>query len=511
MKLSRYYAVLALSVLLSILAVTATLYYSPIISVDSSLYLLTSQVYASQGFKAMLTGVNWPFYPLLIHYTHVITGLSSLHSAYLQNYLYFIVSVLAFLGIVRRLGGELRHVIWALFAIMSFRYFIKINAGTIRDTGYLCFYLLSLYHFIRFAGKQTWCRGVVWIVCMVIATLYRIEGVVILALSPFAALFFEAKSVRARFLAWFKLVWPGFVLFLFLIIASCLSHAFFLLASDKFMDSVVPMYGNQAVQNFQNAVHTIATQSVVDTSFAGAAPWVLVFGLIGAYIAYLVMTLGVGKTLAVIYLKRAGAQFHHNQKWALGFYIVPYLLFTLFYVFMLRFLDSRYLLGLSLALLTLVPFSLVKMFTRWKTLPKWHFKNGLFPLVMLFMCLSILSTFCHIGPSKRYMLRAAKWLNTHTQKEAVIVTQGTKLAYYVDRSVVGWRCHVAQIGGVFQQSPCFTLNSATNLPSSYQYIVYDVKNKKALAAIDMKMHNQKPIKVFKSNRSREMLIYQHDA
>jgi len=116
------------AVLLGFVFVSLAIYYRPIISGDSTYYLHAANIFKAQGFAAASRVYAWPYYPVLLGVVSKSTGLSVLHAGYSLNYVFFVVSLLSFLLLIRELGGDLTHQWLGLFVILSYHYFVKFMA-----------------------------------------------------------------------------------------------------------------------------------------------------------------------------------------------------------------------------------------------------------------------------------------------------------------------------------------------------------------------------------------------
>ena len=190
----------------------------PDVGMDGILYLRCAAAYDQSGLKAAMTLYPWPFYSIVIAYIHHL-GLSYINSgrlldALLQAWMvYFFIRLVFHFNPTRRLG------FWALLCILSYSTFNGQRSMLFRDFGYWAFYLTSIWLVLSFLKKEK--QSYLWLfgLSTLLAALFRIEGVLIAAMT--IILFFFASigsfTVRCRnsaILAW--PFWGGVLLFLLL-------------------------------------------------------------------------------------------------------------------------------------------------------------------------------------------------------------------------------------------------------------------------------------------------------
>ena len=153
----------------------------PIINKDGTLYVLASQAFLQGNFASGLDAYKWPFYPLTVACVAWITGMSAEASALLFNALMRGLGGIAFLLIVKRLGGSYRQILLAMLVYLFFPGLNELQSMIIRDIAFLACFLWMIVFFVDTLREPAPARFALFIVSGLLATAYRIEGIVYLA------------------------------------------------------------------------------------------------------------------------------------------------------------------------------------------------------------------------------------------------------------------------------------------------------------------------------------------
>ena len=187
-----YFASVILSVLFSWFAWRQYAVINP----DGICYVLSAEQFASHGLKAVMQTcgqANWPFYSVLLALTTALSGLSLETSAFLLNTLFDAMAVLFFVLIVQRLNASPRIIFLGLLTILCAHDFNSVRDNIVRDHGYWMCYLASLYCLLRYVERPTFFWAGAFGISTIIATLFRIEGLVFFVLLPLSVLACQGK------------------------------------------------------------------------------------------------------------------------------------------------------------------------------------------------------------------------------------------------------------------------------------------------------------------------------
>src|SRR3990167_7912644 len=205
------------AIIISILLSLSMNMSRPLVNPDAICYLSSAESMGEYGIKAamQLCGqAKWPFYSMLIYGFVTMSHLSYVIAAYILDGFFSLFSVVMFILIVKKLGGS-RRVLWlAAMVILLSHQFNNVREYIIRDHGFWAFYLTSLFLLLRYFQTPSYLGAFLWSLSLLIATLFRLEGLFFLVLLPFLSWGILSYSLRARA--------QHFLLLYFPLIAACL-------------------------------------------------------------------------------------------------------------------------------------------------------------------------------------------------------------------------------------------------------------------------------------------------
>ncbi len=180
-----YIVTATLSALLSFYAFQA----NDVINKDGTLYVYTAEAFLDGGLSKAMSVFSWPFFSILIAWFHALTGASFEISAYSVNSILLIVLAITCLRIYEEISTPNLPLWIPALLILALPIVNDYRIYVIRGHGFWAFMLLALLFFIRYSKQPSMRTAILWQSFAIIATLFRIEGVVFLALAPFYFLF----------------------------------------------------------------------------------------------------------------------------------------------------------------------------------------------------------------------------------------------------------------------------------------------------------------------------------
>jgi hypothetical protein len=169
------------------------------INPDSVLYLESAKAFSNGNWKAGFDIFEWPLYSLCITLINKITQFGVHVSAQILNVIFFAIATYSFIKIIQLAGGKQRQLIAGALIWLSAQYMISgVLEMLMRDEGFWAFFLFSLVFFIQFYQKHQLKHALLWQVCIIIATLFRIEAILYLMFLPCLLLFQTQYSWQQR-------------------------------------------------------------------------------------------------------------------------------------------------------------------------------------------------------------------------------------------------------------------------------------------------------------------------
>lgn len=173
-----------------LLSMTLAAMMGEVINRDGIIYVRAAQAFLDGGLEAAMQVYNWPAYSILFALLSRLSGLSLETSAHLVNAALMVLLADAFIRLCARLAPQTARPWVAALVFLSFPP-LSHSLEIYRDWGYLAFAVFAAVPMVRFWQDE---RGraadaLLWQAGIGAATLFRVEGAVLLALTPLALLF----------------------------------------------------------------------------------------------------------------------------------------------------------------------------------------------------------------------------------------------------------------------------------------------------------------------------------
>lgn len=427
-----YIAAVLLSLLLSFMGFNHLFF--PDIGVDGVLYLRCAAAYNQGGLKAAMALYPWPFYYILIAHLHQL-GLSYITAARVLDAVLQTWMVYFFVRIVFHFNPSARVGLWALLCIICYSTFNDERGLFLRDFGYWAFYLTSFWAALVFLKTEK--QRYLWLfgLSILVAALFRIEGVVIAISSVVLFFFMPGWSLYARCRNSVIMAWPFWLgALLFLLIGS---HN---------------LYGGGRLQDiYSYLTHGVATvlqnrEQTIDLMDKALKPYYtfihtnqMYLGmLIGFFIYKIVVCTGVIYIGFAVYswAKKALVLGRRDKTLWYGLMIIQVFILAVFLMNNL-FLTSRYVLALCLLILLWTPFGIEQLYQKALLCTRKWRVGFVIALGCLFI-FNLLGSFVQIGASKQYVLDMTNWLRLHTGANDRIAVNDPIVLYRVKGAIPTW-------------------------------------------------------------------------
>lgn len=422
-----FFFAISASILLSFLAN----YHQTIINPDAICYLLSAKEVGYSGMKGAmhLCGqAQWPFYPVLIYSFAKYFHLSYLSSAYILNGIFSLLTVLTFMMIVKELKGS-SSVLWlAAGVILCAHTFNSVREYIIRDHGFWSFYLISIFLLLRYFQQPTLKIAFSWSISLLIASLFRIEGMIFLISIPFLTWFDFRNSFKQKLKIFFEL-------HSLLIILSLIFSLWFFYKSDHVLEkfgriSELPyqmQHGLMLIANRYQAIQVALAQHVLTVDARGKAGSILMLVFVAWYLISVMSNLSWIYVLLFIYtLWNKATSFTSHAKFVLYSYLTVNFFVTFTFLLERNFLSKRYLIALSLVLMLWIPFGLHHFIKRSVNL-RYYWQ---LVLVLTLIFFTVRGDFFGRGYSKSYVQEAGQWMSKNIPNEATLYVNDYQLMFY---------------------------------------------------------------------------------
>ncbi len=424
-----------LAFIFSLLISAYTIWADDTINDNGYIYLQAAQFFLDRGIDAAYAVSSMPFFSIVIGTVSIITGLSLEHSTYLLNSILFAVMAVAFGKIVSELTADRRVLIIALILLLAHP---KINdnyrAAIIRDPGYWAFYLLAILSYLRFWKDPRWQDAIGWGCAIILATLFRYEGIVLILCAPLFLFLRSNTSVKMRLQQFCILNVIPLSLVTMALIWGSATERYSLLNSTQW--NVLIAWINDVIPNLYNLFLDRADR--LSSAIFNEYPYSRGYSLAGVIITMLVIFLTeTSSSLTHIYTpfslhSAARRIFPRNRGISIiaGF-IALNTAIILVYLARHLFVTGRYVIPLILLLLIFAAFSITNMYEQWRSKKQasrgWRL-GGRFALT-IFVLVS-LDGFISTSPSKVYVREAGYWLQENKPSDSKVYTNVSSVLYY---------------------------------------------------------------------------------
>ncbi len=168
------------------------------INPDTVLYFEHARLISLGDWHGAMAVYPWPFYGAAIAAVHKL-GFSIHFAAQLLNMLFFGIAMAGFLKIIQLAGGTNRAMLAGTLLVFGSQYIVgDVLEMLMRDEGFWAFYLFAIFFFMRFYARQATQDAISWQLCIGIATLFRIEGLMYAAFLPLAWLLRQDMPIATR-------------------------------------------------------------------------------------------------------------------------------------------------------------------------------------------------------------------------------------------------------------------------------------------------------------------------
>ncbi len=464
---------------------------------DGILYLTVASTYLKSGFNAALAAYPWPFYSILIAWISKLTHLSLQHTAEGLNNLFLMIVTVAFINLIKKIKDTPTLQIAAAITILAFPALNHYRDLIVRDFGYWAFFLIALNQLLKYLQNPNWRHALTWMLSLLCATLFRIEGAILFMLTPFALLLCPDQAFMQRLTNLIKLYClPLLSLALYLTWHHLHSpHTSAEIGRISELANQFTQGGHAILNNFQTKIALIKNNLPIYAAAGDAKNW-LIFGFTGVFIQAVISTLSLLFTLLFIYaiIKRLTPR--ANATYAIAYVALINIFIALAFFAQNLFLSDRYLMASCLVLIIWPVFSLEALYQQWRQ------HNNRWPcwLVAIWLCLAAFGSVISFGYSKAYITEAGLWLKNNTPIQTTVYSNNKQLLFYSERTEIDWQNRYDD------SNPLNTLQHVNW--RTYNYLAIRIKHEDAQQETAIiKLIGQNPSKIFANKRGDKVLIF----
>lgn len=477
------------------------------INPDTVLYFESARLFSSGQWKESLQVWNWPLYPLCIAAIHKITNLGIQASAQILNVVFFGLTTLSFIQIIRLAGGSQLTMVSGAFLLFGSQYIVGDVLGMLmRDEGFWAFYLTGLAFFIRFSQRLHIKDAVLWQLCAIIATLFRIEGITYLILLPLFFVFSFNTSLKDRLhhiLASHSL---NILLALALVLAIALDGNLSLKSLGRLQEVFTLNLYDELTGSLFSKAEVMSNQVLGKYLEEYAIEGLLITFLYAIFVKTISATGLINSIMAVFAIRNRVCLIEPKAFNVLGFVAIISLVNMALIITKVFVLSGRYVLALAFILIIFASFQLTRILKnasqeiQENPRAKW-----LSIALVIFMSLGIVKNTLPKPEGYNYMQDAAAWVKADNKNNLPVFSDDSRVRYYLGSPFVrnngqNWEVVSREIDA----------NSIQN----YEYLLISNSTKHAEREkiIANKLPQFREVKRFYSVKSKKsIVIYQRKA
>ncbi len=404
------------------------------INPDSVLYFEQARLISLGDWRGAFKVFNWPFYAFCIAYTHKLTTLGIHTSAQVLNIIFFGAATASYLKLIQLAGGTSRAMFCGALVLFGAQYIVGDVLGMLmRDEGFWAFFLASLVFLIQYIQHQRTRDAIFWQICIIVATLFRIEAICYLLGLPFALFFIPNQSwqnrlqhvIRTYSISLFMLA----VIFMVILLNPDLSMKNFGRLQEVFS---LNLY-NEFTAHLKEKSNIMADQVLGKHLSEYAVPGLLIT-FIYAILSKIISAAGIIPSALNVYGARQG----HHQTIENNTYFILSAAATIAIISMALIitkvfvLSGRYVVALSWILMIWAAIYLAEMF---KTSNKKLLKIGV--LILMLLCLGLVKNIWPKREGYNYMQDAAAWLQQQNTTPDYVFYDDSRMRYYAGAPFIG--------------------------------------------------------------------------
>ncbi|PTU76493.1 hypothetical protein [Pseudomonas mangrovi] len=458
------------SLLLSIIAVSG----EATIGKDAAFYIDIAQRVDAEGAKTAIQFFNWPWFPILLAWTHSLLGLSYELTAYFWCGLLMAGSSALLLACLQRSMPERRW--WLLLLVLAVPAMNAFRNDILREQGFWFFSALALWLALAWDRRGGWWLAAGIHLAILGAALFRLEALMLLgalAVWRLPDLFSRAGMLRLLQLALLPLV-----ALLFAVLALGVAGEFSQGRVEYYLQMLDPSAVRMAFQGKADALAQGVFAQYMDDE---AGP--LLLGVI--LLAVLLTFIKLCGPLALVFLQRhawgALARFWREYRlfaWAALIYLAVLVVFFL----QQGFVNSRYVSYLNLLLLPLLAFAMIDFVGRFPRLGK---------VLAVLLVLQMFDNVISLSARKTHYVDAGQWMSQYVAPSARIYYDDPRIGYYAG---FGYRA----LGPSLQQ--------ALEQPDAFDYLLIEADGDEPWLLEWLEQHDRRVLARFANRKDDAVLV-----
>jgi hypothetical protein len=417
------------AVFASLLLSVYTILWPELPNDDAYVYIRTAEIFQQQGLDAALAHYKWAGYSILIAGLSQL-GPSLLTAAYLINALFFMLLVYSFVSLVRLIDASRPVLVLAALTILLYPELNEFRFFIIRDVGSWALSLFALLQFILYSHGKGWRHGAAFCISLLLATVFRAEAISYLLLTPLVLLLGSTTDKQLRMQLFGQLA---------AMVAAALAFVLMVLLALE-INVIALMLDFLSV--YEPFIRNTLSPSAAETAELGR----MLFGEHGAAFSQQYMTGFIAAGLLVIFFMTIFYGLSGPYFWLLLYgvyqkyfrlgkdtaipmlsYIAINAVILFVFLYITRYLSSRYAILLCLMLILQLPIVLQAVIENSR---KGQHQSRIRALLLVLMVYCLIDSYYTMGRPKDYLTDSANYVAVQATPGTALITNNHSIAYF---------------------------------------------------------------------------------
>ena len=402
--------------------------YQPLINRDGILYITVAEKILEGDWQQAYWLFPWFFYPLLIAAVAFVSTIGVETSAHVVNALLASMMVWSFVMVLKELGASRAVQIVGAAILLLHPYFNDWRPAIVREHGFYAFLLMSALFYLRYQKDLSWKNAALWFSALLLATLFRIQGVAYFIFIPVMAAMVSPGPWSERMARASKpmilLLGTGILAVIaFLIVGGTERSP--LVEPLMRLEIVVQALGSTLSEQATSFADNVLNAYTRDYAIAGLVATLLIAVIdkaIGSIsILYLVLPILTGFRV----FERGT-----RREWTtLATYALVGLAIAVGFVLSEQYTVSRYVAPFSLFVLLTAPYFLVALITKGNLTSHRGYRLFAYLVLLTFVGMSLDSLY-ESPSANRFLRDGGYWIRENLPADSRIYSNSNRLRYY---------------------------------------------------------------------------------
>lgn len=423
-----------LAVAASLLVSVYTLLLPEVPNDDAYVYIRTAEIYLANGLGAAIEHYTWAGYSVVVAELSR-TGIPLLQSALIVNALFFALLVYSFISIVAFLDSSRRILALAALTILLYPELNEFRYMVIRDVGFWSLGLFAVWQFLRYRNDPDFKPALLFTAALIAATVFRVEAVVYLAIMPLTLLLDRRNRQVEQIGNFWRLAAVAYGSLLAVLLVFIVSGVNPISLGIEFLSVYRPIIENTFNPNPADTAE-LGRLLFGDHGAAFSGDYMTAVIMTGLLVI-LAMTIFSGISGAYFWVLAYGAvkrywNFSRPQSNSLLAFAAINVAILVVFLYVTRFLSSRYAIPLCLILVTQLPFVVARTLDAASELKSAKLLRN---FVILFFVFCAFDAYISFGRSKAYLQDSVDYVSAHIQPGQDIWTNNHSIAFSSGRVI----------------------------------------------------------------------------